>query len=185
MTDKLANTSYRKKDGRPSSAEQVAISNLLKPYFEMGVSAEFVSNLPGMPNVNTIKAYFREWKKKYLEDESPNITERQMQVKGQFLAVFDKMIFNLSAQLNQFVGLRQNHLQHWKNEVERAKKESKPEPIYKADPFYEKMFKDLCKLICEMESAKAAVVSAPYANETTYNAVLVRLREKRETEKRR
>ena len=170
------------KGGRPTAAEQVDMARKLKPYFEMGVSAQYTASLPNMPNEKTIQNYFRDWKEKYLETESPNISERQMESKGQFLAVLDKMLFNLSAQLNEIIGLKQRHIKDWEDDVEYAKKDNIRPPKYKADPFLENKFTSLCKLICEVESAKAATIAAPYAHEITYEAVLTELREKQQKE---
>jgi hypothetical protein len=171
------------KGGRPTAAEQAEIVKKIMPYFEMGVSAQFTASLPHMPNEKTIQNYFRDWKEKYLETEAPNISERQMQAKGQFLAVFDKMLFNLSAQLNEIVGLKQRHVKDWEGDVEQAKKDKIKPPTYGANPFLENKFTSLCKLICEVASAKAAVEAAPYANERTYNAALSDMRKRYEATK--
>lgn len=165
------------KGGRPTAAEQEAIARKLKPYFEMGVSADFTASQPNMPNRTTIQRYFKNWKEKYLENEAPNITERQMEVRGQIVTVFDKMLFNLHAQLNKVIGTIQSYEKEWQTKADEAVKNKQSLPPNKLDMQLENKFTNLCKLIGEMVSVKASIEAAPYASEMTYSAVLKEMQE--------
>jgi len=171
------------KGGRPTASDQLDIVKKIKPYFEMGVSAQFTAGQPNMPSVKTIQNYFRNWKEQHLREATPSISARQQEVKAQFVASYDKLIFNLNVQFNEIVGLKQKHLKDYDDTIEKLKGEKKDPstyPKFKLDPFLENKYTNLCKLLGDMVSAKASAEVAPYAHEVTYEAVLHEMQAKYE-----
>ena len=54
-------------NGRPSKKEQLGIQNVLKPFFQRGVSANATAKETKL-NIKTVRNYFREWEKDLVED---------------------------------------------------------------------------------------------------------------------
>src|SRR5438445_8412945 len=177
MPNKLANTSYRKRGGRPSAAEQASISHLIKPYFEMGVSAEFVSELPGMPNVNTIKAYFRKWKEELAESQMADLVTRQRENKAYYLKVYDHVIYNTKAQLNDFVEAKIKLREKHNHENMKLGAKGNEEKIYIPNSYVENMVCKLNDLLGDQQMAKAALENAPYIDEQTEQSTINRIQE--------
>ncbi len=177
MTDKLADNSYKKRGGRPSAAEQATIIHIIKPYFEMGVSAEFVSELPGMPNVNTIKTYFRKWREELAESQMADLVTRQRENKAYYLKVYDHVIYNTKAQLNDFIEAKIKLREKHNHENMKLGAEGKEEKVYIPNSYVESMVCKLNDLLGDQQMAKAALENAPYVDEQTEQSTINRIQE--------
>ncbi|MGI0082448.1 MAG: hypothetical protein ACREAG_04000 [Nitrosopumilaceae archaeon] len=75
LSEKIRKNILSKKDrGRPTSQEQLAIIESIKPYFQMGFSAEFTHTKTGVSR-KTIQKYFKKWREVALKfrQKGPNL----------------------------------------------------------------------------------------------------------------
>jgi hypothetical protein len=106
--------------GRPSKAEQLRIQKMIRPYFDLGLSAHFVSTLPGMPNEKTIQKYFKQWTKDLSKDIMKSFDQIKSEVIGKTQLIFDKQILNIAILQNDLMEYHQES----KREYEEKRKKS-------------------------------------------------------------
>jgi len=168
-----------------SKEEQIQMENELRPYYKMGLSAWDASQRTGH-SYNTCRKYWDVFHDQVIEEEEKDIAIRQREVIAQFKTSYGEVTFNLNAQLNEIIGLKQSHKKKWNDELEKLRKngtKSDDLPLYKPDKFLEDKFTEINKILTDVAEKRANALIAPYIDEETESSTLKRLQDRIREEK--
>lgn len=164
-----------RKVGRPTLHEQLEIQNLIKPYYEIGLSAEYTATQKRI-SIKTVQKYFRIWTEQLRENFEPNISERQKNAMAREIQSIDSIIYNLRAQLNRITKAIIDHQEAWK--ANNSSRQDGTAVCYRPDPYLEDKFTKLNELLLKTYDGKASIEAAPTIDEETEKAVFQRMSEK-------
>ena len=96
----------------------------------MGIDAEFTWKLSDTPGRQKCYNLFKKWTQELLETYTVKINDRQIIAKQKNLISFQRLLFKLESQLDQFSNLLDEHRNNWKKQVIIAKSKGLEPPLY-------------------------------------------------------
>jgi len=87
-------TQESRSQGRPSQKQQLEIQELLRKYFEKGISATSTSQHTGI-NIKTVCKYFEEWVEQIKEINDTDFLKRVKLERERYLTVLDQQLLKL------------------------------------------------------------------------------------------
>jgi len=87
-------TQESRSQGRPSQKQQLEIQELLRKYFEKGISATSTSQHIGI-NIKTVCKYFKEWVEQIKEINDTDFLKRVKLERERYLTVLDQQLLKL------------------------------------------------------------------------------------------
>jgi len=88
---------------RPTKQQQMQWMEKIKPYFNRGLPASYVSKFPNMPAPKTVNRYYRRWVDEIRKAETQDIVERQLEVKTRITSAVANQIEFLVRQQNNML----------------------------------------------------------------------------------
>ena len=173
----------RNKGGRPSKKEQAEMEVKLRPFFDMNMTALFVSTQPGMPNIHTVTRIFSKWANQLLDSyDYGHVDERQVLAKIKLTNAFQRLLFKLEYQLNRFENIIEEDREAQTLARINVGSEGRIDDVkpYTPNMMWEYMYKKLVESIAELQDAIAANESVPTVWEQSEDFVRKRLQAKRD-----
>jgi len=104
---------------RPTHQQTIQWQAKIKPYFNRGMPASFVSRFPEMPSPKTINRYYKKWVEEIKKAETQDIVERQLEVKTRITSAIANQIEFLVRQENNMLLEESALLDQAKNRTEK------------------------------------------------------------------
>lgn len=88
---------------RPTLQQTIQWQQKIKPYFDRGLPASYVSKFPNMPAPKTVNRYYKKWVDEVRKAETQDIVERQLEVKTRITSAVANQIEFLVRQENNML----------------------------------------------------------------------------------
>jgi len=125
------NSSTNKKNGgRGTCKEEKSKEQRAREFFDMGISAELAWKQPNTPGRQKCFNLFKKWSQELLENYDMKINSRQIIAKQRNLISFQRLLFKLESQFDQFSNLLDEHRNNWEKQVITAKSKGLEPPLY-------------------------------------------------------
>jgi hypothetical protein len=96
----------------------------------MGISAELAWKQPDTPDRQKCYNLFKKWSQELLENYDMKISDRQIIAKQKNLISFQRLLFKLEIQFDQFSSFLDEHRNNWKKQVVIAKSKGLEPSLY-------------------------------------------------------
>ena len=104
---------------RPTLQQTIQWQQKIKPYFDRGLPASYVSKFPNMPAPKTVNRYYKKWVDEVRKAETQDIVERQLEVKTRITSAVANQIEFLVRQENNMLLEESALLDQAKNRTEK------------------------------------------------------------------
>ena len=149
-------------------------------FYNMGMDATFTSKQPGTPGRDSCQKLWRFWDSQLIDSYQKNTNDRQVLSKQRMGESYQRLLFKLEIQLNQYETAINSHFDHWQANANILLVQDKANKIspYKPNDIHQRIKMALIESIINCRDRMTALEIASTVNERDEMEILKYLQAK-------